>query len=102
MLGEAEARPPYAREIIYADDIGTICRRWNWKEADRTKLTHDTKNALLVVEAIPPIRRDQLSATVTDLVDLVKTYCGGHVSSVILDTEQRSTTFQLAHQQIAR
>ncbi|MEM7533751.1 MAG: phenylalanine--tRNA ligase beta subunit-related protein [Chloroflexota bacterium] len=91
MLGEREARPPYAREIIYADDVGAICRRWNWKEADRTKLTHETKNAFLVVEAIPPIGRDQVAAALSDLEILVRTCCRGDISSVILDTEQRST-----------
>ena len=38
LLGEREARPPYPNEVIYKDDLGTICRRWNWKEADRTKI----------------------------------------------------------------
>ena len=42
LLGEKEARAPHAGEIIYKDELGAICRRWNWKEADRTKLTHET------------------------------------------------------------
>jgi DNA/RNA-binding domain of Phe-tRNA-synthetase-like protein len=28
-----------AGEVIYADDLDVICRRWNWRESDRTKLT---------------------------------------------------------------
>ena len=91
MLGEGGARPPYAREIIYADDIGTICRRWNWKEADRTKLTHETKNTFLVIEALPPITRSQLEAALADLVQLVQMYCGGEISSVIIDANNRET-----------
>jgi DNA/RNA-binding domain of Phe-tRNA-synthetase-like protein len=45
LLGEKEARAPHAGEIIYKDEVGAICRRWNWKEADRTKLTQETRNA---------------------------------------------------------
>lgn len=85
LLGERQPRPPYADEIIYKDDVGTICRRWNWKEADRTKLTHDTKNAFLVIEAIPPISRDVLKAAVSDLAESVDRYCGGEVSTTMLD-----------------
>src|SRR6266446_163898 len=48
LLGENEARAPQAGEVIYKDENGAICRRWNWKEADRTKLTLDTKDAVLV------------------------------------------------------
>ncbi len=87
MLGESDARPPYPREIIYADNVGAICRRWNWKEADRTKLTHDTKNAFLVIEAIPPFSRAELNAAVDELATLVKTYCGGNVTHAILDAD---------------
>ncbi|MEM7343215.1 MAG: phenylalanine--tRNA ligase beta subunit-related protein [Chloroflexota bacterium] len=94
LLGEKEARPPYPNEIIYKDDIGTICRRWNWKEADRTKLTHDTKNAFLVVEAIPPLDRAMVSVAITELAELISTYCGGDISTAILDGRTRSVRIQ--------
>lgn len=52
LLGEQEARPPYPNEVVYKDNQGTICRRWNWKEADRTKLTEETINAFIVIELL--------------------------------------------------
>src|SRR3989337_56117 len=57
--------------IIYKDEVGAICRRWNWKEADRTKLTQDTKNAFLVIETLPPVTRDTVETAIRELVDLV-------------------------------
>ena len=53
LLGDGEARSPHAGEVIYRDDLSALCRRWNWKEADRTKLTAATRHALLVIEALP-------------------------------------------------
>ncbi|MEM7583204.1 MAG: phenylalanine--tRNA ligase beta subunit-related protein [Acidobacteriota bacterium] len=94
LLGEREARPPYPREIIYKDDVGTICRRWNWKEADRTKLTHETRHAVLVIESIPPIPRTTLTRAVSELAELVRNYCGGEVSSKVLDAEQRQCSLE--------
>ena len=90
LLGEREARPPHPNEIIYKDDVGTLCRRWNWREADRTKLTPETRNAFLVIEAIPPTGRETLTAAVDDLASLVRKYCGGQVSATLLDAEARS------------
>ncbi|EKE06176.1 MAG: hypothetical protein ACD_19C00063G0001 [uncultured bacterium] len=87
LLGEKEARPPYPKEVIYKDDIGTICRRWNWKEADRTKMTEDTKDTFMVIEGIPPIDRELIQRAVTDLAELVKKYCGGDISTTILNSE---------------
>jgi DNA/RNA-binding domain of Phe-tRNA-synthetase-like protein len=85
LLGEKEARAPRAGEIIYKDEVGAICRRWNWKEADRTKLTQETKNAFLVIESLPPVPRDTVETAIRELADLVKQYCGGTVSTALLD-----------------
>ncbi len=90
LLGEKEARAPRAGEIIYKDDVGAICRRWNWKEADRTKLTQETKNSFLVIESLPPVPRDTVETAIRDLADLVKRYCGGEVSTALLDKDNRA------------
>lgn len=89
LLGEKEARPPHAGEIIYKDDVGAICRRWNWKEADRTKLTRETQNAFLVIEALPPVPRATVETAIRELAELVKQYCGGTVSTAFLDRDHR-------------
>lgn len=89
LLGEKEARAPHAGEIFYKDATGAICRRWNWKEADRTKLTPETRNAFLVIESLPPVSRNSVETAIHELADLVKKYCGGEVSTAFLDTDNR-------------
>lgn len=91
MLGEPEEKAPRSGEVIYKDAVGAICRRWNWKEADRTKLTAETRNAILVVERLPPVRRDQLAEAVQELADLVRDHCGGEVRTVLVDRENPET-----------
>ncbi len=49
-LGTDENSSPYEGEIVYKDDKGAICRCWNWREAVRTMLTENTKNAFLCIE----------------------------------------------------
>lgn len=90
LLGEKEARAPRPGEILYKDDVGAICRRWNWKEADRTKLTQETKKAFLVIEALPPFPRETLETAIRELADLVRQYCGGEISTTFLDKDNRS------------
>ena len=92
LLGEKEARAPRAGEIIYKDEVGAICRRWNWKEADRTKLSQETENAFLIIETLPPVTRDTVETAIRELADLVKQYCGGTVSPAFLDKDNRETT----------
>ncbi len=87
LLGEHEERPPYPKEVIYKDEMGTICRRWNWKEADRTKLTEETTDALMVIEGIPPINKEIIQKAIVDLAELIQKYCGGEIKSYILDKD---------------
>lgn len=89
LLGEAEERAPHPGEVIYKDDAGAICRRWNWKEADRTKLTPETRNAVLVIEGLPPVGRDLVERAVEELAELIRKHCGGRVATAIVDRERR-------------
>jgi len=88
LLGESEERPPKAGEVIYRDRAGALCRRWNWKEADRTKLTESTRRALLVVEGLPPIERESVSGAIDEIARLVRAHCGGRVETALLDRER--------------
>jgi DNA/RNA-binding domain of Phe-tRNA-synthetase-like protein len=85
LLGEAEARPPKPGEVIYKDGLGTLCRRWNWKEAERTKLTAETRRAFLVIEGLPPVGRDLVERAAGELAALVREHCGGEVAVALID-----------------
>lgn len=91
LLGEKEARQPHENEVIYKDENGAICRRWNWKEAERTKLTEQTTNAFMVLEALPPIGKTELETALNELASLVKTYCNGISTIAILDKDNLET-----------
>jgi DNA/RNA-binding domain of Phe-tRNA-synthetase-like protein len=91
LLGEPEARPPKKGEVIYRDRVGAICRRWNWKEADRTKLTETTTRGLLVIEGLPPVDRSMVAAAAEELAALVQKHCGGRTRVSIVDRERPET-----------
>ncbi len=85
LLGEPEARPPKAGEVIYRDRQGAICRRWNWKEADRTKITEATRDAMVVVEGLPPIARADIEAALEGIARAVRERFGGTATAAVLD-----------------
>jgi DNA/RNA-binding domain of Phe-tRNA-synthetase-like protein len=95
LLGDAEAKAPKAGEVIYADNIGAICRRFNWKEAERSKLTANTKRAVLVVEALPPVNEAKLQAALNQLSTLAERFCHASVTTHILSPA--SPTLTLNH-----
>ncbi|OJY78659.1 MAG: hypothetical protein BGP09_02190 [Rhizobium sp. 60-20] len=38
MNGEAVIETPSKGEVIWRDDVGVTCRRWNWRQGTRTRL----------------------------------------------------------------
>lgn len=88
-LGGSELESPEPGEVIYRDDEGALCRRWNWREADRTKLTETTTDAVIVIEALPPATNERLQAAANDCAGLVTQWCGGTVQTHFLDSQNR-------------
>jgi DNA/RNA-binding domain of Phe-tRNA-synthetase-like protein len=58
---------PDAGEVIWSDDAGVTCRRWNWRQGRRTHLTDETTTALFILDALEPLDDDALQAAADDL-----------------------------------
>jgi DNA/RNA-binding domain of Phe-tRNA-synthetase-like protein len=92
-LGSTENQPPAEGEVIYKDEAGAICRCWNWREADRTKLTEATRNAFLCIECVDTDRRADFEAAVNELAELVGRYLGGSRQMFFLNNNNKEISF---------
>jgi DNA/RNA-binding domain of Phe-tRNA-synthetase-like protein len=54
-------------EVVWRDDEGVTCRRWNWRQEPRTQLTETTTRAFFVFDQLPP--QQALDAAVQELID---------------------------------
>ena len=88
-LNSKEKETAKEGEVVYADSKEVLCRRWNWRECDKTKMTEETKDVVLVVEALPPVTREKLKEVEEDLSRLILKYCGGEIKTDILDEGKR-------------
>ena len=93
LLGDKDPRQPHEGEIIYKDDISAICRRFNWREADRTKLTKETKNVILVAEGLLPTTKEDIEKIVNELKQFVQKYCGGKLNLFVLNKDNSEIVF---------
>jgi DNA/RNA-binding domain of Phe-tRNA-synthetase-like protein len=66
--GEAVIEHPDPGEVVWCDDGGVTCRRWNWRQGRRTQLREDTTTALFIIDALAPMTDEALAATADDLV----------------------------------
>ena len=47
-------------EIVWRDDRGVTCRRWNWRQGRRTQLTEATTRAFFVFDRLDGLPVDEL------------------------------------------
>ncbi len=88
-LNSDEVDHPKEGEVVYADDKEVLCRRWNWRECDKSKMTEQTKNITLVVEGLSPVSNEDVQSIVEELGQWVEKLCGGEISTHILNPENK-------------
>ncbi|WP_033323141.1 B3/4 domain-containing protein [Actinomadura atramentaria] len=59
--GEPAVEHPAPGEVVWRDDEGVTCRRWNWRQCVRTRITEDTTDALFLLETLAPYSRERLA-----------------------------------------
>ncbi|MFF0451587.1 B3/4 domain-containing protein [Streptomyces sp. NPDC004609] len=67
--GEEKTEHPDAGEVVWRDDEGVTCRRWNWRQGPRTRLTEDSVNAIFLLEALDPMTSGELEAAGAELAE---------------------------------
>ncbi|QJU41255.1 B3/B4 domain-containing protein [Serratia marcescens] len=44
---------PEAGEVVWRDDRGVTCRRWNWRQGVRTRLSAEAERMWFILESLP-------------------------------------------------
>ncbi len=91
-LNSNQVDNPHPNEVIYRDSKEVLCRRWNWRECDKSKMTPDTKNVTLVIEGLPPVTQEKIQNITNDLASLIKKYCGGITQTYLLNSKNKEIT----------
>jgi DNA/RNA-binding domain of Phe-tRNA-synthetase-like protein len=66
--GAAASEHPDPGEVVWCDEAGVTCRRWNWRQARRTQLRDDTTTALFILDALGPMTDEAIHAAADELV----------------------------------
>jgi len=92
-LNTDEIKNPKEGEVIYVDEKEVLCRRWNWRECNKSKMTEETKNVSLVVEGLPPVSKNEIKEIIKELGELIQKFCGGEIKTFVLNEETPSVEF---------
>lgn len=67
--GEVVNVSPEVGEIVWRDDAGVTCRRWNWRQCVRTHLTENTSTALFIFDGVGEGAHERVTAASSQLAE---------------------------------
>ncbi|WP_312123590.1 B3/B4 domain-containing protein [Pantoea vagans] len=66
--GEVVYESPEPGEVVWRDDQGVTCRRWNWRQGVRTRLDASARQMWFILESLPAMPLDALQQASDELV----------------------------------
>lgn len=93
-----EVEHPVPGEVIYVNrrTKRILCRRWNWRNADFSKIAPETKNVAVNVDGMmPAISFEELEKAAEHLKELLNRFCGGTISIHYLNMQNREVEVPL-------
>jgi DNA/RNA-binding domain of Phe-tRNA-synthetase-like protein len=91
-LGSESKETPDPGEVIYFDDkaLNVMCRRWNWRNGDFTKILETTRRLVINIDGIAPVPRSLIESARDELASLLVDRCKARLTTDLLDVNRRT------------
>jgi len=90
-LGSEEKENPQPGEVIYFDEktLKVMCRRWNWRNGDFSKITENTQKMVINIDGIGAIPQSIIGEARDELAKLLIEQCKAELSTNLIDRNNR-------------
>lgn len=76
---------PDAGEVVWRDDQGVTCRRWNWRQGVRTRLDAQAQQMWFILESLPEMPLESLTEAGDKLIEgLQQMMPGAQIESMLI------------------
>ena len=76
---------PEPGEVVWCDDRGVTCRRWNWRQGTRTRLSAESGQMWFILESLPEMPLAALQEAGDRLIEgLRQMMPGARIESVLI------------------
>ena len=82
LLGDKTPTKYKPTDLAYFDQVGGYNIYFNYRDAQRTAVTENTKDILLNIDGIYDITREKVEKSLKESIDIILKYCGGKVELV--------------------
>lgn len=77
--GEIVKENPEVGEVVWRDEAGVTCRRWNWRQGPRTALSEETTRVLFILDALKGCSDEKLETAGNELIEALQSLSGNVV-----------------------
>jgi DNA/RNA-binding domain of Phe-tRNA-synthetase-like protein len=70
--GQPIIEHPAPGEVVWVDELGVTCRRWNWRQGTRTRLSEESRDVLFLLERLAPMPLAALDAAAEAIAGVVQ------------------------------
>jgi len=93
-LGSTKVENPREGEVIYFDSLtkNVMCRRWNWRNGDSTKIEVDSQSLVINLDCLPPITPETGIQARDELAELLAEHCDAETEAGSLHRDCREYT----------
>jgi DNA/RNA-binding domain of Phe-tRNA-synthetase-like protein len=90
-LGSTQNENPESGEVIYYDDktLNVMCRRWNWRNGDFTKINPETKKMVINLDGISPVPQSIIVKARDELAELLVKYCQAEIVTDLMTVNKK-------------
>ena len=91
-FGGEEIEHPEEGEVIYVSGTDVKTRRWTWRQGENSKITEETTNVFIPLDAFLENKEDMLKLQ-SEFADILKNKLNADVKMVIVDKDNREFEF---------
>jgi DNA/RNA-binding domain of Phe-tRNA-synthetase-like protein len=89
--GQSVSEVVESGEVVWMDDAGVTCRRWNWRQGTRTRVEGNSGRVFFLFESLAPFPVSRLHEEAEELKALVATSDSSIVSRLIVRGDSTET-----------
>jgi len=96
-LGSHQEENPEPGEVIYYDDktLNVMCRKWNWRNGDFSKITENTKKIVINVDGADIVPESLIKEAKDELAELLKENCRASLITDLLSSKKNEIVINL-------
>ncbi len=91
-LGSKQWETVPSGEVVYKDEQEVLTRRWVWRQCEKDKVTHSSRQVFIPIDVLAEIGREKLVEVIADFTALIPRYLSASTSHHILDRDNQEVT----------